>query len=135
MLNNGQLHGLVPFVRQWYGVQSQFKWRDDAGHVHTIRQGDGGEQGDALMPALFCLALQPALQRIRAALPPGSEVLAYLDDIYIVCNIADATVIYDNVRSTLKHVCHVDVNVGKLAAWSKNHNECPPGLRDLAPTA
>eukprot|EP00959_Pyramimonas_sp_CCMP1952_P338217 7082906-Pyramimonas_sp.AAC.1 len=24
-----RLHELVPFVRQWYGVPSQFKWRNN----------------------------------------------------------------------------------------------------------
>eukprot|EP00959_Pyramimonas_sp_CCMP1952_P109477 2289766-Pyramimonas_sp.AAC.1 len=65
-----ELHGLLPFVRQWHAVQSKFKWRDCDGKVYTIRQGDGGEQGDALMPALFRLALRPALQRIQESLPP-----------------------------------------------------------------
>ena len=48
--------------------------RDAAGHIHEINQGDGGEQGDALMPALFCLALKPALDAIQAALPDGAIV-------------------------------------------------------------
>ena len=32
-----------------------YLWEDDVGDIHTIRQGEGGEQGDALMP--FCLPL------------------------------------------------------------------------------
>eukprot|EP00959_Pyramimonas_sp_CCMP1952_P398918 8359332-Pyramimonas_sp.AAC.1 len=56
-------------------------------------QGDGGEQGDALMPRLFCLALHPALQAIRARLRPGSEIVAYLNDVYIVCDPRDAPLI------------------------------------------
>ena len=85
-----------------------------------------------MMPALFCLALRPALHRIQDSLPPGSHVIAYLDDIYIVCNAAEATEIYDLVRDTLREVCHIDVNIGKLAAWSKHPNPCPPGLAQRA---
>jgi len=50
------LHGLIPFVRQWYSTPSVLAWTDAAGQTHIIQQGDGGEQGDALMPPLFCLA-------------------------------------------------------------------------------
>eukprot|EP00959_Pyramimonas_sp_CCMP1952_P326777 6840389-Pyramimonas_sp.AAC.1 len=44
LLQNPALHGLIPFVRLWYGVQSEFRWTDDEGNAHTIFQGDGGEQ-------------------------------------------------------------------------------------------
>eukprot|EP00959_Pyramimonas_sp_CCMP1952_P331538 6942601-Pyramimonas_sp.AAC.1 len=74
LLATPDLHGLVPFVRQWYAEQTQFKWVDEEGRTHTILQGDGGEQGDALMPALFCLALHPALCDIHGRLPPGAEI-------------------------------------------------------------
>ena len=58
LISDPRLHSLIPFVRQWYALPSKFQWRDDAGVVHDVIQGDGGEQGDALMPALFCLALK-----------------------------------------------------------------------------
>ena len=35
--------------------------------MHSIHQGEGGEQGDALMPLLFSLGF------------------AFLDDIYVLC--------------------------------------------------
>ena len=132
LMANGHLHELLPFVRQWYAVPSQFKWKNNAGITKTISQADGGEQGDALMPALFCLALDPALRQVRARLPPGAEIVAYLDDIYIICNPEHVANIFDDVRLTLQSVCHIDVNLGKLAAWSKHANPCPPGLADRA---
>ena len=73
----------MPFVRLWYLHESVFYWFDDNGKRHTITQGDGGEQGDALMPGLFSLALHPALVAIQAELGPDCFVVAYLDDIYI----------------------------------------------------
>ena len=33
LLADRSLHGLVPFVHQWYGVQSHFKWKNDNGEV------------------------------------------------------------------------------------------------------
>ena len=41
-------------------------WTDEDGQTHAIHQGEGGEQGDALMPALFCLGLHDALQAANA---------------------------------------------------------------------
>ena len=41
---------VLPFVRQFYGTPSTFWWDDDEGLTHDITQGEGGEQGDALMP-------------------------------------------------------------------------------------
>ena len=73
LLNNPVLRDLVPFVRLWYGVQSEFRWVDECGKTHILKQGDGGEQGDALMPGLFSIALHPALCEIRTRLPPGAD--------------------------------------------------------------
>merc|ERR1711966_578252 len=106
--------GLVPFIKQWYGVQSEFRWVDGHGCTHTFFQGDGGEQGDALMPGLFCLALHPALRYIRDDLPPGAEIVAYLDDIYIVCDPTDVAYVLHVVKDKLLHTCHIDVHMGKL---------------------
>ena len=52
---------VLPFVRQFYGAPSMYLWQDDSGVTHEIHQGEGGEQGDALMPALFSLGQHPAL--------------------------------------------------------------------------
>ena len=35
--------------------QSAYISENNDGVVHTIRQGEGGEQGDRLMPFLFCV--------------------------------------------------------------------------------
>ena len=52
---------LLPFVRTFYGQPSVFLWEDEVGDVHQIHQGEGGEQGDSLMPLLFSLAQHSAL--------------------------------------------------------------------------
>ena len=41
---------VLPFVRMFYGTPSQFLWEDELGTVNHIPQGEGGEQGDPLMP-------------------------------------------------------------------------------------
>ena len=84
LLSDRRLHSLIPFVRQWYALPSKFQWRDDAGIVHDVMQGDGGEQGDAPMLTIFCLALRPGLEAIKARLPLVAFVFAYLDNVYNV---------------------------------------------------
>ena len=40
----------VPFARLFCGRPSEYLWEDASGEVHKIPQGEGGEQGDAMMP-------------------------------------------------------------------------------------
>ena len=61
---------VLPFVRQFYGQPSQYLWEDDEGITHTIPQGEGGEQGDALMPLLYSLGQHSALEAIHRQLRP-----------------------------------------------------------------
>ena len=69
---------------QFYGSPSTYLWEDEEGGVHEIRQGEGGEQGDALMPALFSLGQHGALEAIQARLRPSERLMAFLDDIWCV---------------------------------------------------
>lgn len=129
--DNASLHDLMPFVKQWYNGPTRLSWQDGTGTVHEILQGDGGEQGDALMPGLFCLALRSALDEIQQALPAGATILAYLDDIYVICAHGDTHACYEVVRSTLLRSCNININMGKLAAWGIGRNDSPPGLVEL----
>ena len=100
-------------------MHAEFRFRDAQGEVHTIWQGDEGEQGDALMPGLFCLALRRSLQEIQDTLPPGEFVFAYLDDIYIVCRPENTHARFLVVQEVLQWVCHINIHLGNLAAWSR----------------
>eukprot|EP00959_Pyramimonas_sp_CCMP1952_P117133 2448355-Pyramimonas_sp.AAC.1 len=40
MSADASLQGFLPFVKQWYGVQSRFKWKDDQDQVNDIMQAD-----------------------------------------------------------------------------------------------
>ena len=74
LLGDHRVSSLIPFVKQRYARPSRYLWRDSSGAGHDILQGDGGEQGDALVPAFLCLALKPAFDAIQAALPDGAIV-------------------------------------------------------------
>ena len=71
-------------VRQFYCRVSQYVWEDDAGVTHTIFQGDGGEQGDPLMPMLYSLGQHRALEAIDRSLQPTETLMAFLDDVFAV---------------------------------------------------
>ena len=68
---------IIPFVRQFYDSPSTFLWEDDTGDVRRVRQGEGGEQGDPLMP----VGQHRAMVVVQAQLKEGESLFAYLDDI------------------------------------------------------
>ena len=70
------LQHLLPFVRMFYGRQSTYLWTDDAGATHRVLQGEGGEQGDPLMPALYSLGQHEGLAEGAAQLQDGDFVVA-----------------------------------------------------------
>ena len=73
------------FVLQFYSEPSQYFQTDDTGHTHVIHQGEGGEQGDALMPMLYALGQHGTLVCLQDFLLPHEHLFAYLDDLYVVC--------------------------------------------------
>ena len=52
--------------------------------VKSISQGEGEEQGDALMPLLFSLGQHSALDAVYRRLHVGERLFAYLDDVHVV---------------------------------------------------
>ena len=50
------------------------------------------------MLALFCLAINIALRRINDRLPPGAQITAYLDDIYVICDPDEVAYVLATVR-------------------------------------
>ena len=59
MLDGSRLEPLLHLARQFYGRSSVYTWLDADGREHDIAQGEGGEQRDSLMPALY-FAVHPA---------------------------------------------------------------------------
>ena len=74
----------LPFVRMFCGRTSEYFWEEDFGVVHRIAQGEGGEQGDALMPLLFSLGQHEALQQVHRFLNPGERFFAFLGDVHFL---------------------------------------------------
>ena len=77
-------------------------WYDDEGVPHEILQGEGGEQGDPLMPALYALGQHEALSQVHATLRQGELLFAYQ-------------------RFSSRSNCHsagIQVNLGKTKIWN-----------------
>ena len=64
----GRLHSmpaarsLLPFVRMSYAQPSSYQWIDAGGEARSVTQAEGGEQLDPLMPLLFSIGIQGALE-------------------------------------------------------------------------
>ena len=97
----------LPFVSQFYGSPSSYSWEDDDGQVYTLTQAEVGEQGDPMMPALFSLAQHPALEGIQRRLRDNERLLAFLDDIYVVCLADRVSSIHNVARGTLPTFCNL----------------------------
>ena len=111
---------MLSFVRVFHSSPSAFLWEDDEGTVHTIHQGDGGEQGDAMMPLLFCLGQHAALEATQRGLNPNEKLFASLDDLCLLskldrvgrCTIwhrGSCGPIVGSVSMAAKHMCGTGV--------------------------
>ena len=76
---------ILPFVRLSCGAPSSYTWVDGEGQQRTVTQAEGGEQGDPLMPLLFSIGIQGALEEVATSLVPEEHLCAFLDDIYLLC--------------------------------------------------
>ena len=127
------LDNLLPLARTLYTNTSTYLWTDDQGSTHEVQQGEGGEQGDPLMPALFSLGQHAALQQAATQLQPEEHLFAYLDDLYVVCTKARAATAFDVVANSVYARAGVRSHLGKLRAWCSGGGDAPADLAALGP--
>ena len=120
---------LLPFVRTFYGQPSTFLWEDETGEVRHIPQGEGGEQGDPLMPLLFCLAQHAALEAVSERLEAGEYLFAYLDDLCVVCRPARVGDVHSILQQELFFHAHISIHQGKTKVWNREGLEPPACAR------
>ena len=123
---------MLPFVRLAYGQPSVYLWQDGDGQMHEVHQGEGGEQGDPLMPHLYALGQHAALEDARGQLRPGEAIFAYLDDVYVLCQPARATEVFNPPATALSAHAGVQVNLGNTKMWNKAGAQ-PPGAETIGP--
>ena len=116
---------ILLFVRAFYGQPTTYLWEDDVGEVHIIPQGEGGEQGDPLMPLLFCLVQHPALAAVSASLREGERLFAFLDDLYIVCRPERLGAVHNLLETHWWDHAGISLHAGKTRVWNRS-GHCPP---------
>ena len=109
----------VPLVRMFHGSPSQYLWDDDHGVSHTIPQGEGGEQGYAMMPSLFSLGQRGALQAAHRNLREGEFLFAFHDDVVMVTARERVGPVYAAMQDSLLRHAGIRIHVGKTKVWNK----------------
>ena len=121
---------LLPFVSSLYGRPSTYLWEDELGVVHDIQQGEGGEQGDALMPMLFSLGQHRALVASAEQLQENEKLFAFLDDIYVVCDPDRVENVHQLLQRELWVHARISLHLGKTQVWNRS-GECPPACEEM----
>ena len=103
----------------FYGSPSTYLWDDDDGVIHEIAQGEGGEQGDALMPLLFSLGLHRALCAVSDRLLPTERLLPFLDDLYVICSPERVLHVHRVLQEELCVHSRIQVHHGKTQVWNR----------------
>ena len=109
----------LPFVRMFYGTPSKFLWEDELGVVNHIPQGEGGEQGDPLMPLLFSLGQHRALVSVAGELRRGEHLFAFHDDLYVTAQPDRVVDIHHSLATHLWNQARITLHQGKTAIWNQ----------------
>ena len=100
-------------------------------HRQRRHEGEGGEQGDPLMPLLFALAVHDALAEVASQMEPDELLCAFLDDVYAVCEPGRVRQVFNMMQEALGRRAGIRLHLGKTRAWNKGGVK-PDGLDDLA---
>ena len=121
---------ILPFVRMFYSNPSTYLWEDELGVTQHIAQGEGGEQGEPLMPLLFALGQHKSLVEAQARLSGNERLLAFLDDIYIASMPDRVSEAHTIVEEELSTHAHIHFHHGKTKVWNRGGVE-PEGIAEL----
>ena len=97
-----------------------------------VTQAEGGEQGDPLMPLLFSIGIQGALEQVARSLGPGEHLCAFLDDIYMVCEPDRVRPLYDLLGAALHREAGIRLHTGKTRVWNRG-GIVPARVEELGP--
>ena len=74
------------------------------------------------MPLLLSLGQHPAPEAVHRQLRPGELLLAFLDDIYIVCSPARVGMVHTLLENALWVHARIQVHAGKAISWREEPN-------------
>ncbi len=106
-------------------------WFASDGCGRRIRSVRGVDQGCPLSPALFAIAIAPALEELRTQLrrqDSGAFVLSFLDDIYVVIDPSEVSRTLETARQLFQPI-GLELHAGKTRVWSpRGFAPLPPGI-------
>ena len=124
---------VLPFVPMFYGTPSENLSEDDDGEVHKIAQGEGGEQGDPMMPLLYSLGQHRVLEAIDREMGANQHLMAFLDDIFFVTMPREVGEVFAVVQEKMWiHSC-IRVHVGKTRAHNAGLWQCLSSILHIDP--
>ena len=77
-------------------------------------------KGDAVMPLLFCLGQQEALQAVQRQMEDGERLFAFLDDVYVVTCPERVGKVYRIFETALRVFSCIRIHNGKTKIWNKS---------------
>ena len=111
----------LPFARVFYGTPPEYYWwENDCGQIHSISHGEGGEQGDAMMPFFFTLGQHSALESTNRSLKEREFMCAFLDDIYFITAPARVGAVYAALQEALFAHAHIAIHLGTTKVWNSS---------------
>ena len=121
---------ILPFVRLSYGSPSSYTWVDEEGRQRTVTQAEGGGQGDPLMPLLFSIGIQGALEEVATSLAPGEHLCAFLDDVYLLCAPDRVVPLYKLLSEVFASEAGIRLHQGKTKVWNQA-GSAPEDVQEL----
>ena len=107
------------FVKLFYSSPSMYWWTDDAGGTHEVWQGEGGEQGDPLMPALYACGQHRALVHVSEELLDSERLFAFMDDVYVCCGPDRVAAIHQLLEREMWDRARIQLHQGKTQFWNR----------------
>ena len=107
------------FVRLFYSDPSTYVWENEFGEPQMIPQGEGGEQGDPLMPLLFSLGQHAALSAVASRLEKGERLFAFLDDLYVLCDPTRVLDVYAILQQELSRHAGIQIHQGRRKSGTR----------------
>ena len=89
------------------------------GVTQHIHQGEGGEQGDTLMPMLFALGQHPALAAAQEGLRGNGLLFAHLDYVHAVCRPDGVGAIFATWDQELEANAEIPLHLGETQVWNR----------------
>ena len=99
---------------------------------HPICQGEGGEEGDPLMPLLFSLVIHDSLRDVKRGMQEDDELFAFLDDVYVLSPPGRTRTAYDALAEVLPRKAGIQLHTVKTRVWNAAGVR-PVNLEDLGP--